>query len=110
MEGGGERMSGAKKKNSHGGKGIWGEGARGKKINVRIDPSLSFLGSSVNDLKCFCRKNKNRKLTEIFNFQFLDPLKTEKLSHAADCNIVGKAKLRLSFIFLFIVDRIEVKI
>ena len=49
-------------------------------------------------------------VSAIFNFQFLDPLKTEKLSHAADCSIVGKAKLPLSCIFPFIVDRIEVKI
>ena len=35
-----------------------------------------------------------------------------KLSNFAtsDCSIVGKAKLPLSFIFLFIVDRIKVKI
>ena len=49
-------------------------------------------------------------VSAIFNFQFLDPLKTEKLSHAADCSIVGKAKLPLSCIFPFIVDRIEVLI
>ena len=38
------------------------------------------------------------------------PPKTEKLSHATDSNIVGKATLPLSFIFLLIVDRIKVKI
>ena len=43
----------SKKKNSHGGKANWGEGAWGKKITVRMDPSLSLLGSSVNDFECF---------------------------------------------------------
>ena len=41
---------------------------------------------------------------------FTLPLKTEKLSHATDWNIVGKAKLPLCFIFPFIVDRIKFKI
>ena len=66
VEGGGGGQ-GQKKKNSHGGKGIWG---KGQKINVRMDPSLSFLGSSVSDLKCFCRKTKieNWLQLSIFNF------------------------------------------
>ena len=75
-----------------------------------MDPSPSPLGSSVNDFECFGRK---KKLKIDSNFQFsifrLSP-KTEKLSHGTDCNIVGKATLQLSFIFLFIVDRIKVKI
>ena len=45
----------------------------------------------------------------IFNFLvliflILDSSKTEKLSRVTDCNIVGKSKLLLAFIFLFIVD------
>ena len=35
----------------------WGEGAGGK-INVRMEPSPSLLGSSVNNLECFVRKAK----------------------------------------------------
>ena len=34
------------------------EGGRGKKITVRMDPSPSLLGSSVNDFECFGRKTK----------------------------------------------------
>ena len=91
-------------------KGDLGGGREGQKINVRMDPSLSLLGSSANDLICYGRK---QKLKIDCNFQFSIfrlPPKTEKLSHAPDCDIVGKVKLRLSFIFLFIVDRIKVKI
>ena len=40
-----------------GGGPAWGEGAGGK-INVRMDPSPSLLGSSVNNLECFVRKTK----------------------------------------------------
>ena len=47
------------------------------------------------------------------NFQlsiFRLPPKTEKISHATDCNIVREEKKKpLSFLFLFIVDRIKVK-
>ena len=86
------------------------ERALGAKIfTVRMDPTPSLLSSSVNDFECFGRK---QKLIAIFDFQFSIfrlPPKTEKLSHATDCNIVGKAKLPLTFIFLFIVDRIKVK-
>ena len=46
------------KNNLHGRKGIWGGGVRGKQITVRMDPSPSFLGSSVNDLQYFGRKTK----------------------------------------------------
>ena len=56
---------------------------------------------------------EKQKLKIDCNFQFSMftlPPKTEKLSHATDCSIVGKANLPLSFIFLFIVDRIKVKI
>ena len=56
-EGGGQgqkkKTKTKQKKNSHGGKGIWGEGARGKKITLRIDPSPSLLVSSVNYFECF---------------------------------------------------------
>ena len=45
-----------------------------------------------------------------FDFLFLDSSKTEKLRRVTDCNIVGKTKLPLTFIFLFIVDKIKVKI
>ena len=50
---GGEGGGQGQKKNSHGGKANWGEGAWGKKITVRMDPSPSLLGSSVNDFECF---------------------------------------------------------
>ena len=50
---GGEGGRQEQKKNSHGGKANWGEGAWGKKITVRMDPSPSLLGSSVNDFECF---------------------------------------------------------
>ena len=69
------------------------ERALGAKIfTVRMDPTPSLLSSSVNDFECFGRK---QKLIAIFDFQFSIfrlPPKTEKLSHATDCNIVGKAK------------------
>ena len=45
-----------------------------------------------------------KKLKIDCNFQF------SIFRLATDCNIVGKATLPLSFIFLFIVDRIKVKI
>ena len=48
---------------------------------------------------------EKKKLKIDCNFQF-----SIFLSHATGCNIVGKAKLPLSLIFLFIVDRIKVKI
>ena len=81
--------------------------ALGAKITVRMDPSPSLLGGSVNDFECFGRKTKilNRLQFSIFRLS-----KTKRLSHATDCNIVGKVKLPLSFIFLFIVDKIKVKI
>ena len=56
---------------------------------------------------------QKQKLKIDFNFQFsifdfdfliLDSSKTEKLSRVPDCNIVGKTKLPLDFIVLFIVD------
>ena len=88
-----------KKKNSHGGKGIWVEGVRDKKITTWMDPSPSLLGSSVDDLQCFGRK---QKLKIDCNFQFsivrLLP-KIEKLSHVTDCNIVGEAKFAAQFQF-----------
>ena len=85
--------------------------ALGAKIfTVRMDPTPSLLSSSVNDFECFLAEKQT--LIAIFVFQFSIfrlPPKTEKLTHATDCNIVGKAKLPLTFIFLFIVDRIKVK-
>ena len=76
-----------------------------------MDPSPSLLGSSINDLECFGRKHK-LKIDCDFNFFsiFLLPPKTEKLRHVIDCNIVGVAKLLLSFIFPFPAGRIKVKI
>ena len=47
---------------------------------------------------------KKQKLKIDCNFQF-----SIFQNHATDCNMVGKVKLPLSFIFLFIVDRIKVK-
>ena len=79
-----------------------GSWAGGKKITVRMEPFPSLWGSYVNVLECFGRK------TTVENW-----LQTERLSDAPDCNIsfiVGEIKLPLSFIFLFIVDRIKVKI
>ena len=46
--------------------------------------------------------------TNTVNSIFTLPLKKEKLSHATDCNVVAKAKLPL--FFLFIVDKIKLKI
>ena len=65
-----------------------------------MDPSPSLLGSSVNDFECFGWKTKMENWLQFSIF----------LSHATDCNMVGKAKLLLSLIFLFIVERIKVKI
>ena len=65
-----------------------------------MDPSPSLLGSSVNDFECFGWKTKMENWLQFSIF----------LRHATDCNMVGKAKLLLSFIFLFIVERIKVKI
>ena len=76
-----------------------GTGAK-KKITVQMDPSPSLLGSSVNDFECFGWKTKMENWLQFSIF----------LSHATDCNMVGKAKLLLSLIFLFIVERIKVKI
>ena len=80
-----------------GGGPAWWEGAGGK-INVRIDPPpppwvvLSTIWNVLSE-------KQNWKLIAIFNFQFLDfdPPKTEKLSHATDCNIVGEANLPFDF-------------
>ena len=47
---------------------------------------------------------KKQKLKIDCNFQF-----SIFLNHTTDCNMVRKVKLPLSFIFLFIVDRIKVK-
>ena len=59
-EGGGQGQKKQNKtkqnKNSHGGKGIWGDGERAlgaKKITMRIDPSPSLLVSSVNYFERF---------------------------------------------------------
>ena len=57
--------------------------------------------------------SEKQKLKIDYNFQFSNfrlPPKTEKLSHATDCNIVGEVQLPLSLIFLLIFDRIKVKI
>ena len=88
----------------------WGEGAGGKKLTCEWSPpppSWVVLSTIWNVL------SEKQKLKIDCNFQFSNfrlPPKTEKLSHATDCNIVGEAKLPLSLIFLFIVDRIKVKI
>ena len=72
-----------------------------------MDPSPSLLGSSIYYFECFGWKTKLENCNQ-FSIITL-PLKTEKLSHATDCNIIGRAKLPLCFIFLFIVDRIKLK-
>ena len=61
-EGGGQEQ-----KNSHGGKGIWGEGARGKKLPCKWTPPPPY---SDLALSCFffIKNNENQKLTSIFNF------------------------------------------
>ena len=61
-------------------------------------PSWVFLSTILNVLA------DKKKLKIDCNFQF------SIFRLATDCNIVGKATLPLSFIFLFIVDRIKVKI
>ena len=87
-----------------------GEGAGGKKLTCEWSPpppSWVVLSTIQNVL------SKKQKFKIDCNFQFSNfrlPPKTEKLSHATDCNIVGEAKLPLSLIFLLIVDRIKVKI
>ena len=73
-----------------------------------MDPFSRLLGSTVNDLECFGRKTKIDRYLKFSIFR-LAP-KTEKLNHATDCNIVREAKLSLSFVFLFTVQRIKVKI
>ena len=80
----------------------------GAKITVWLDPSPSLLGSSVNYFECLGWKTKIENCNQ-FSIITL-PLKTEKLSHATDLNVVGKAKFPLCFISLFIVDRIKLKI
>ena len=80
----------------------------GAKVTVQMYPSPSLFGSSVNYVECFGWKTKIENYNQFSIFTL--PLKTEKLSHATDCNIVGKAKLPLCFIFPFIVDRIKLKI
>ena len=41
---------------------MWGRGSKGKalgtRITVRMDPSPTLLGSSVNDFECFGRETK----------------------------------------------------
>ena len=61
-------------------------------------PSWVFLSTILNVLA------DKQKLKIDCNFQF------SIFRLATDCNIVGQATLPLSFIFLFIVDRIKVKI
>ena len=73
-----------------------------------MDPFSRLLGSTANDLECFGRKTKIDRYFKFSIFR-LAP-KTEKLNHATDCNIVREAKLSLSFVFLFTVQRIKVKI
>ena len=63
-----------------------------------LPPSWVFLSTILNVLA------DKKKLKIDCNFQF------SIFRLATDCNIVGKATLPLSFIFLFIVDRIKVKI
>ena len=85
-----------------------GERVLGEKITVWLDPSPYLLGSSVNYFECLGWKTKIENCNQ-FSIITL-PLKTEKLSHATDLNVVGKAKFPLCFISLFIVDRIKLKI
>ena len=41
---------------------MWGRGSKGRalgaRITVRMDPSPTLLGSSVNDFECFGRETK----------------------------------------------------
>ena len=75
----------------HGGKEIWGEGTKDKKLPCEWTPpppSWVVLSTILNVLA------DKQKLKIDCNFQFSIlrfPPKTEKLSHATDCNIVGKA-------------------
>ena len=79
-----------------------GERALGtKKITVRMDTSPSLLGSSVNDWSVLAEKQKLNMDCNFLNSIFRLPPKTEKLRHVTDCSFS---------IFLFIVDRIIVKI
>ena len=86
-----------------------GEGPGGKNLPCEQTPPLpsgAVLSMIWNVLA------EKQKLKIDFNFQFSIfrlPSKTEKLSHATDCNIVGETKQPLSFI-LFKFDRIKVKI
>ena len=79
------------KENSHRGKGIWGEDARGKKLPCEWTPpppSWIVLSTILSVLA------EKQKLKIDCNFQFSIfrlPPKTDTLSHPTDCNIVGKA-------------------
>ena len=92
-------MQAKKNLSAHGGKWIWGEGARDKKITVRMDTSPSLLGSSVNDCSVLAEKQRLNMDCNFPNSIFRLPPKTEKLRHVTDCNIVGEAKLMLIFNF-----------
>ena len=80
----------------HGEKALWA------KTTARMDPSPLSLGYFPSTILNVLADKKKLKID--CNFQF------SIFRLATDCNIVGKATLPLSFIFLFIVDRIKVKI
>ena len=64
------REGGTGEKNSHGGKGIWGEGVRGK--NYLPPPSWVVLSTTLSVL------TKKQKLKIDCNFQFLDFRRKQK--------------------------------
>ena len=69
------------------------------RANGPLPLSLGYFPSTILNVLA-----DKKKLKIDCNFQF------SIFRLATDCNIVGKATLPLSFIFLFIVDRIKVKI
>ena len=70
------------------------------RANGPLPLSLGYFLSTILNVLA----DKKKKLKIDCNFQF------SIIRLATDCNIVGKATLPLSFIFLFIVDRIKLKI
>lgn len=87
-----------------------GHGERALEAKITVRMGYTLLGSLTTILSILAEK---QKLTIDCDFQFSIfrlPPKTEKLSYATDCRIVGKANLSLSFIFHFIVNRTKVKI
>ena len=61
---------------------MWGRGSKGRalgaRITVRMDPSPTLLGSSVNDFECFGRETKIVNWLQFSIFQFLDFRRKQK--------------------------------